>query len=147
MPPKLYLQLYDNDLISEDDFLGCLEINLAHFCTPVPNPKQCILEKPEGFQRHFKSMFTLSKGATVPNKDQQYMNLFRDRKVRGWFPMKGHKRSDTKKHSKDYYDNNFLAGKIELELEVLLAEDAEQKPVGIGRHPPQALPEPSYEFI
>lgn len=37
-----------------------------------------------------------------------------------------------------------LKGKIELEIEVLLEEEANLNPVGLGRDPPNALSMPKY---
>lgn len=39
-----------------------------------------------------------------------------------------------------------LQGKVELEMSVLRAEDADDEPAGKGRDPPQSLPPPKFVF-
>lgn len=143
MPPVLYLQVFDNDLISEDDFLGSIEIHLSHMEPPFPTAKLCTLNRSEENRRNLKSIFTLRNSSTV-QIENKYLDLFKEKKIRGWFPLKGHRKHYHKKHKINNELDKMLTGKIELEMEVLTAADAEHKPVGIGRHPPHALPDPEY---
>lgn len=133
-PPILCLQIFDNDLISEDDFLGSLEIHLSNFPEPYSTAKQCKLSDDE-----FISKFTVqSKSET---KDQRKpMNLFRQRKVRGWFPMKG--RSVASQLATSTSTTSILTGKIEIEIEMLTETEASNYPAGLAREPPQPLPLP-----
>lgn len=64
---------------------------------------------------------------------QEFENLFVGGIVKGWFPTYG-------KNG----DNGGMkqTGKLELELEVLLSDNALSDPVGLGRSPPNELPHP-----
>lgn len=41
--------------------------------------------------------------------------------------------------------NVSIQGKVELEMSILQAEEAEEQPAGKGRDPPQELPPPKYD--
>ncbi|XP_053686796.1 fer-1-like protein 6 [Sabethes cyaneus] len=114
VPPLLTVQVWDNDLFSRDDFLGTLNLNLAHLPQPATKPSKCILQ------------------TTMKSAGGQDANLFRVDKLRGWYPIVGK------------VDNKIVqTGKIELELEVLTEEEAILRPAGRGRKSPQSLPAPS----
>lgn len=40
-----------------------------------------------------------------------------------------------------------IQGKIEMEISILKAEEADENPAGRGRDPPQELPPPKYETL
>ncbi|XP_059219531.1 otoferlin isoform X6 [Stomoxys calcitrans] len=141
-PPILFLQIWDDDIISQDDFLGSLEINLSNFPQPFETAKKCQLTPHENLMSsllaHGPQMSR--RPANVSNNNNNYspvklMNIFRQKKVRGWFPVRG--------HIPEMGNKIGLAGKIELELEVVTEKEASLYPVGLGRNPPNALPEPS----
>ncbi|XP_065073914.1 fer-1-like protein 6 [Ochlerotatus camptorhynchus] len=115
VPPLLTVQVWDNDIFSRDDFLGTLNLNLAQLLRPATKPGKCSLQPPD---------------ATATARDQ-YLNLFREEKVRGWYPIVGKV-------------NNKIAqtGKIELELQIMTEEEALLRPAGRGRKPPQKLANP-----
>ncbi|KFU85306.1 Myoferlin, partial [Chaetura pelagica] len=113
VPPKLILQVWDNDKFSADDFLGVLELELTRLPQPAQYPKHCTpallgpQKKPWPW-----------RGTRVPS----LVSLFRQRHVRGWWPCtleEGGKRR--------------LSGKLELSLELLTAKEAAERPVGEGR--------------
>ncbi|XP_055604569.1 fer-1-like protein 6 [Uranotaenia lowii] len=115
MPPMLTVQAWDNDLLTRDDFLGTLNLNLAQLPKPVPKAINCV-----------------HRPLTTPgNTREEYLNLFREGKVRGWYPLVG-----------KVNDKIAQTGKIELELQLLTEEDAFARPAGKGRKPPQRLPVP-----
>lgn len=60
------------------------------------------------------------------------INLFEKKQVNGWFACRGKTKGKTS-------DN---IGKIELQLEILTAEEATAVPAGRGRNPPNALSPP-----
>lgn len=137
-PPKLSLQIWDDDIISQDDFLGSLEINLSSFPQPFATAKKCQLLPhdnlldilaTQGPQLKKRSSSSSSAAASL-----KLLNIFRQKKVRGWFPVRG--------NIPEMGNKPGLAGKIELELEVLTEKEAATYPVGLGRNPPNALPEP-----
>ncbi|XP_037045765.1 otoferlin [Bradysia coprophila] len=111
LPTNLQIELWDNDAISADDFLGVLAINISNIPVPAKTAAACGLKK----------------------QQSEFVNLFEVEKVRGWFPAKG--------ITKD--GKMGQTGKIELELEVLLADVAAADPVGKGREDPHALPTPN----
>lgn len=68
VPAILNLQVWDNDTLSPDDFLGSLSINLSNF----PNP------------------FATSEKVRKRRADELNENLFAtDYSIRGWFPVYG----------------------------------------------------------
>ncbi|NXT01278.1 MYOF protein, partial [Jacana jacana] len=120
VPPKLILQVWDNDKFSADDFLGVLELELTKLPQPAQDPQTCT-PAPQGTPH----WLWLRWGAQVTPP----LSLFRQRQVRGWWPctvQEGGKRR--------------LSGKLELSLELLTAKEAEERPAGKGRGDPNMYP-------
>ncbi|XP_075580324.1 fer-1-like protein 5 [Pelecanus crispus] len=118
VPPKLILQVWDNDKFSADDFLGVLELELTRLPQPTQHPQDCT-PTPQGTPQ------SRWRGARVPS----HLSLFRQRRARGWWPctvQEGGKRR--------------LSGKLELSLELLTAKEAEERPAGKGREDPNMYP-------
>ncbi|XP_037905651.1 fer-1-like protein 6 [Hermetia illucens] len=109
VPPVFYLQIWDNDVFSPDDFLGVVNVNLSHFKEPVTTAKKCSLRQ-----------------------QTKYVNLFNVGTVKGWFPAEG-----------KFSDGSIgLTGKVEMILQVLTEPEAASRPAGLGRNPPEQLPDP-----
>lgn len=80
------------------------------------------------------------------------VNLFCVQQVRGWFPIKGQLKSGKNGQTVYVFDDVFFLmlfnksrkfqGKVELQLQVLLQNDANANPVGKGRDGPDALHSP-----
>ncbi|KAF1610144.1 UNVERIFIED_CONTAM: Myoferlin, partial [Eudyptes pachyrhynchus] len=120
VPPKLILQVWDNDKFSADDFLGVLELELTRLPRPAQHPQDCT-PTPQGTPQSPWPW----RGARVPSR----LSLFRQRRARGWWPctvQEGGKRR--------------LSGKLELTLELLTAKEAEERPAGKGREDPNMYP-------
>lgn len=66
VPPSLKVQIWDNDSLSPDDFLGTLSINLSNCPIPSETTQKCRLKK-----------------------NLKRVNLFDVGKVKGWFPVYG----------------------------------------------------------
>ncbi|XP_076243958.1 fer-1-like protein 6 [Calliopsis andreniformis] len=113
LPCKLYLQVWDNDHFSPDDFLGALTLDLARMPRGSANSKNCTLKllKP-----------------SLPTID-----LFKVTRTKAWWPFV------RSVGAQDYVQ----AGKVELEMSILPATEAEEQPAGRGRDPPQSLPPPN----
>ncbi|XP_050073684.1 fer-1-like protein 6 [Anopheles maculipalpis] len=126
-PPVLTVQIWDNDAFSADDFLGTMELNLMRLPVPASSADACKLSQ---------GLSLTGTGSGTGGR----LNLFVERRVRGWFPVYGKNMSSI--DATDQQCDVSLTGKIELELEILSNEDAVQNPVGVGRKPPQHLPEP-----
>ncbi|XP_014219659.1 otoferlin [Copidosoma floridanum] len=112
VPCRLNLQVWDSDHFSKDDFLGDLSLELANMPRGSPSAQSC--------------------GLKLLDPQSPRMNLFRAQRARAWWPL------STSTPSGKYYP----AGKIELELAVLPLEEAETRPAGKGREPPEELPLP-----
>ncbi|NXX17793.1 MYOF protein, partial [Podargus strigoides] len=127
VPPKLILQVWDNDKFSADDFLGVLELELTKLPRPAQHSQHCtpILQgTPQSCWRWW--------GTRTPS----HFSLFRQRQARGWWPctvQEGGKRR--------------LSGKLELSLELLTAKEAEERPAGKGRKDPNMRPEWSFLWL
>ncbi|KAM9175042.1 fer-1-like protein 5 [Mergus octosetaceus] len=117
LPPKLILQVWDNDMFTADDFLGVLELELSRLPQPARRPQDCALTpRPSRWPW---------QGARGP----PHLSLFRQKRVKGWWPctvQEGGKRR--------------LSGKLELSLELLKAKEAEERPAGKGREEPNMYP-------
>ncbi|XP_068518186.1 fer-1-like protein 5 [Anas acuta] len=117
LPPKLILQVWDNDMFTADDFLGVLELELSRLPQPARRPEDCALT-PRASRWPWQ-------GARGP----PHLSLFRQKQVKGWWPctvQEGGKRR--------------LSGKLELSLELLKAKEAEERPAGKGREEPNMYP-------
>ncbi|NXS69893.1 MYOF protein, partial [Pandion haliaetus] len=120
VPPKLILQVWDNDKFSADDFLGVLELELTRLPQPAQHPQNCTPARQGTLQSPWPW-----RGTRAPSR----LSLFRQRRVRGWWPctvQEGSKRR--------------LSGKLELSLELLTAKEAEERPAGKGREDPNMYP-------
>ncbi|NXF56076.1 MYOF protein, partial [Oceanites oceanicus] len=120
VPPKLILQVWDNDKFSADDFLGVLELELTKLPQPAQRPQTCT-PTPQGTPQSPWPW----RGARVPPQ----LSLFRQKRAKGWWPctvQEGGKRR--------------LSGKLELTLELLTAKEAEERPAGKGREDPNMYP-------
>ncbi|CAH2322358.1 myoferlin isoform X3 [Pelobates cultripes] len=111
LPPKLLLQIWDNDKFSLDDYLGFVELDLHRTVIPAKVPEKCTLD-----------MIDQAKAS-------KFASLFEQKSMKGWWPCYAEK--DGKR---------ILAGKIELTLEVLNEKEAEERPAGKGRDEPNMNP-------
>ncbi|KAK9882265.1 hypothetical protein WA026_020371 [Henosepilachna vigintioctopunctata] len=111
-PCRLTIQVWENDTLSKDDFLGTLTLDLAHMPRGAKSPEQCTLAIIDPYVPH--------------------INIFKVRRTKGWWPFKGY----------DLDGNFTLVGKVEMEFEMLPSEEAQKTPAGLGRTAPQPLPEP-----
>uniref|UniRef100_A0A9J8B1N9 Myoferlin n=1 Tax=Cyprinus carpio carpio TaxID=630221 RepID=A0A9J8B1N9_CYPCA len=115
IPPKLIVQIWDNDKFSLDDYLGAIELDLQHLINPAKTPEKCSLSMvPDG---------------TTPPKSDQFKSLFDQKSVRGWWPCYMDK--DGKRE---------LGGKVELTLEIVNEKEADERPSGKGRDEPNMNP-------
>lgn len=73
-PPKLIVQIWDNDKFSLDDYLGTLELDLRKLVPPAKTPEKCSLEMMDDVQ------------IGVPEKAENTKSLFAQQSVRGWWP-------------------------------------------------------------
>ncbi|NWU19658.1 MYOF protein, partial [Dyaphorophyia castanea] len=127
VPPKLILQVWDNDKFKADDLLGILELELTRLPRPAPSARLCRA----GLQELPWCSWPRCRARVLARSP---LNLFRRRRARGWWPCIMHEDSGQR-----------LSGKLELTLELLTAQEAEERPVGKGREEPNkhpTLPEP-----
>ncbi|NXL51439.1 DYSF protein, partial [Podilymbus podiceps] len=120
VPPKLLLQVWDNDKFSADDFLGVLELELTRLPRPAQRPQDCTPTPPGPPQSPWPW-----GGPRTPSR----LSLFRQRRVRGWWPCTVQEGGKQR-----------LSGKLELSLELLTANEAEERPAGKGREDPNMYP-------
>ncbi|GJQ70945.1 hypothetical protein Trydic_g861 [Trypoxylus dichotomus] len=114
VPCVLKLQVWDNDTFSPDDFLGSLALDLRRMPRGARSSKKCTLQLFEPY---------------TPQ-----INLFRIQRIRGWWPFRG-----VNKANNEY----ILAGKLDVEFNLLTEEEAQANPAGMGRKEPHALPKPN----
>ncbi|CAG6017075.1 unnamed protein product [Menidia menidia] len=117
IPPKLTIQIWDNDKFSLDDYLGSVELDLFNLVPPAKTPEKCDLKMLPGM------MGSSSSKKSMPN------SLFSQKSVRGWWPCVIEK--DGKPE---------LGGKVEMTLEILEEKEMEERPAGKGRDEPNMNP-------
>ncbi|XP_034017505.1 otoferlin isoform X1 [Thalassophryne amazonica] len=115
IPLRLTLQVWDADHFSADDFLGAIELDLNRFPRGAKTAKQCSLD----MVRNEQELPTIS--------------IFKQKRVKGWWPFV----------ARDENDEMELTGKVEAELHLVTAEEAEKSPVGLGRNEPDPLEKPN----
>ncbi|XP_060781969.1 myoferlin [Neoarius graeffei] len=112
-PPKLIIQIWDNDKFSLDDYLGTVELDLINLIPPTKSPEKCSLD-----------MLIHER-----NKSGSSKSLFAQKCVRGWWPCT--MQEDGKK---------VLTGKVEMTLEIVDEKEVDEKPAGKGRDEPNMNP-------
>ncbi|XP_017732533.1 PREDICTED: otoferlin [Rhinopithecus bieti] len=115
IPARLTLQIWDADHFSADDFLGAIELDLNRFPRGAKTAKQCTMEMATG-------------EVEVP-----LVSIFKQKRVKGWWPLLA-------RNENDEFE---LTGKVEAELHLLTAEEAEKNPVGLARNEPDPLEKPN----
>uniref|UniRef100_A0A3B5L567 Otoferlin n=1 Tax=Xiphophorus couchianus TaxID=32473 RepID=A0A3B5L567_9TELE len=113
IPARLTMQVWDADHFSADDFLA-IELDLNRFPRGAKTAKQCNLD----MIRNEQELPTIS--------------IFKQKRVKGWWPFV----------ARDENDEMELTGKVEAELHLVTAEEAEKSPVGLGRNEPDPLEKP-----
>uniref|UniRef100_A0A8B9BXD4 Myoferlin n=1 Tax=Anser brachyrhynchus TaxID=132585 RepID=A0A8B9BXD4_9AVES len=117
IPPKLIIQIWDNDKFSLDDYLGFVELDLHRTIIPAKVPEKCNIDmipeyKADSFQKAPKTA-----------------SLFEQKSMKGWWPCYVEKDG-----------SRILAGKVEMTLEVVNEKEAEERPAGKGRDEPNMNP-------
>ncbi|XP_051578034.1 dysferlin-like isoform X2 [Myxocyprinus asiaticus] len=110
LPPKLTIQIWDNDKFSFDDFLGCLEMDLNHMMSPAKSQGKCGLEM-------------------LSQTQDKLVSLFEQKTVKGWWPC-----------ACDRQGEKILAGKVEMSLEIVSEQEQDERPAGLGRDEPNMNP-------
>ncbi|XP_025025477.1 proteoglycan 4-like [Python bivittatus] len=123
VPPKLIIQIWDNDKFSADDFIGSLEMNLTSIPRPAKRPRDCtvkLLQENGGAGR---------SSTPFHRHKKKCISLFTQRNMRGWWPCIVLEK-----------DKPRVSGKVEMTLELLTEQEAEELPAGKGREEPNANP-------
>ncbi|XP_069829285.1 otoferlin isoform X8 [Dendropsophus ebraccatus] len=115
IPARLTLQVWDADHFSADDFLGAIELDLNRFPRGAKTAKQCSIDM------------------VAPEVDLPMVSIFKQKRVKGWWPFVARNENDEME----------LTGKVEAELHLLSAEEAEKSPAGLGRNEPDPLEKPN----
>ncbi|XP_072773651.1 fer-1-like protein 5 [Taeniopygia guttata] len=134
VPPKLILQVWDNDKLKADDLLGILELELMRLPRPARSARLC-RGSPGELPWLSRAWLSPSRFSRCRLSRCSPLNLFRSRRARGWWPCTLQEEEGGQR----------LSGKLELSLELLPAREAEERPVGKGREEPNqhpTLPEP-----
>eukprot|EP00069_Balaena_mysticetus_P013735 bmy_08240T0 len=116
VPPKLIIQIWDNDKFSLDDYLGFLELDLHRSIIPAKSPEKCSLDMIPDLK------------AVNPLKAKT-ASLFEQKSMKGWWPCYA-----------DKDGSRVMAGKLEMTLEVLNEKEADERPAGKGRDEPNMNP-------
>ncbi|XP_053721165.1 myoferlin-like isoform X2 [Synchiropus splendidus] len=118
IPPKLIVQIWDNDKFSLDDYLGTLELDLRNLVPPAKTPEKCSLSM----------MDNLETG--VPSSKNEFdKSLFAQQSVKGWWPC-----------SIEQNGEKVLGGKVEMTLEIVSEAEVDERPAGKGRDEPNMNP-------
>uniref|UniRef100_A0AC11DNX8 Fer-1 like family member 5 n=1 Tax=Ovis aries TaxID=9940 RepID=A0AC11DNX8_SHEEP len=116
-PARLIIQVWDNNIISMDDFLGVLELDLSDMPLPAPHSRLCSVRMLEADPKwpHFLQ--------------HKHSNLFKMKNVAGWWPCQV---LDGGKWR--------LSGKVKMTLEILTEKEALIKAAGRGQSEPNQYP-------
>ncbi|XP_064806910.1 myoferlin-like isoform X1 [Oncorhynchus masou masou] len=117
IPPKLIVQIWDNDKFSLDDYLGTVELDLLNLTPPAKTPEKCSL-----------GMIKVMLDAE-PHKSDLTNSLFAQQSVRGWWPC-----------VIEQDGKEVLGGKVEMTLEIVAENEVDGKPAGKGRDEPNMNP-------
>ncbi|XP_043918777.1 otoferlin isoform X5 [Protopterus annectens] len=115
IPARLTLQVWDADHFSADDFLGAIELDLNRFPRGAKTSKQCSIDM-------------VTSEVELPT-----VSIFKQKRVKGWWPFVARNENDELE----------LTGKVEAELHLLTAEEAEKSPAGLARNEPDPLEKPN----
>ncbi|XP_035282106.1 dysferlin isoform X7 [Anguilla anguilla] len=110
IPPKITIQIWDNDKFSFDDYLGCVEMDLNHMLRPAKTAQKCGLE-------------------LLSQAQEKLVSLFEQKTVKGWWPCVCESNGE-----------KILAGKVEMSLEIVTEQEQDERPAGIGRDEPNMNP-------
>lgn len=114
VPPLLHIQVWDNDRLSPNDFIGNIILQLNKMPQGASSKKNCKINNQ-------------ASGKTV--------DLFRVKHLKGWWAFT--KVKESSKSAKPV-----LGGLLEAEFDLVTADEALMAPVGLGREEPAALPPP-----
>ncbi|XP_019715398.1 myoferlin isoform X2 [Hippocampus comes] len=117
IPPKLIIQIWDNDKFSLDDYLGSIELDLLNLIAPAKTPEKCSLKMLPGMI------------GSSTSKKFVFNSLFSQKSVRGWWPC-----------AIEQNGKKVLAGKVEMTLEIVEEKEMEERPAGKGREEPNMNP-------
>ncbi|XP_045925077.1 myoferlin-like [Micropterus dolomieu] len=117
IPPKIIVQIWDNDKFSLDDYLGSMELDLRNMVSPAKTPEKCSLQMMDDLEMR------------TPPKTEHANSLFAQQSVRGWWPC-----------SIEQDGKKVLGGKVEMTLEIVSEADADERPAGKGRDEPNMNP-------
>ncbi|XP_011601595.2 myoferlin isoform X1 [Takifugu rubripes] len=117
IPPKLMIQIWDNDKFSLDDYLGSVELDLLKLISPAKSPEKCSLKMLPGMPN------SSSLKKPLPN------SLFSQKAVRGWWPCVN-----------EQDGKHVLGGKVEMTLEIVDEKEMQERPAGKGRDEPNMNP-------
>ncbi|KAM8805926.1 myoferlin [Eudromia elegans] len=117
IPPKLIIQIWDNDKFSLDDYLGFVELDLHRTIIPAKVPEKCNVDMIPDYK------------TDNPQKAYKTASLFEQKSMKGWWPCYVEKDG-----------SRILAGKVEMTLEVVNEKEAEERPAGKGRDEPNMNP-------
>ncbi|KAM6997545.1 myoferlin [Tautogolabrus adspersus] len=117
IPPKLIIQIWDNDKFSLDDYLGSVELDLLNLIPPAKTPEKCSLKMLPGM------------GGSASSKKPQPNSLFSQKSVRGWWPC-----------AIEQDGKRVLGGKVEMTLEMVEEREMQERPAGKGRDEPNMNP-------
>ncbi|XP_061795182.1 myoferlin isoform X1 [Nerophis lumbriciformis] len=117
IPPKLIVQIWDNDKFSLDDYLGSVELDLLNLIPPAKSPEKCSLKMLPGMTNSDSS------------KKSLFNSLFSQKSARGWWPC-----------TIEQDGNHVLGGKVEMTLEIVDEKEMEERPAGKGREEPNMNP-------
>uniref|UniRef100_A0A3B4BFR6 C2 domain-containing protein n=1 Tax=Periophthalmus magnuspinnatus TaxID=409849 RepID=A0A3B4BFR6_9GOBI len=92
-----------------------------------------VLMSPPRFPRGAKTAKQCTLDMVKKEQELPTISIFKQKRVKGWWPFV----------ARDENDDMELTGKVEAELHLVTAEEAEKSPVGLGRNEPDPLEKPN----
>jgi len=124
--PVLKVQIWDKDRFTRHDFIGDLKLDLSNLVRPCVEPSHC-------------------GGTKDPRTHNQFVDLFIQQWISGWWACYDNDDDDD--------DKRKITGKVQMTLEILNEEEAEEYRVGLGQSEPNQYPKldkpirPAHSFL
>ncbi|XP_035244550.1 fer-1-like protein 4 [Anguilla anguilla] len=155
-PAVLVLQVWDYDRIGANDFLGSIELRLNDMVRAAKTSGQCNVRMAKDRatprfsifrSKRMKGWWPLIKLKSQEDIEREEREAEEAKKNKNKKKKKKSKRSQMKPEDLQFVDASgntyLLMGKVEAEFQLVMAEEADNNPVGLARKEPEPLDKPN----
>uniref|UniRef100_T1IIT4 C2 domain-containing protein n=1 Tax=Strigamia maritima TaxID=126957 RepID=T1IIT4_STRMM len=145
--PKLCIQVWDSDIFQSDDFIGYLELDLLSMYKPVKDEVNCTIKQIRAKKKKGKKHWWKNAMKNSKNTSQvECIDLFEKKHIYGYWPCIDDSQDEVLLTFVEKGELNLpltqpqFQGKLEMEIELLTKQEADEKPAGKGQDEPNANP-------